>query len=695
VALPPAIAVRWRDARTFDTVIAHELAHVSRRDVSLAWIVRSVWYVLGPLLALPIFVGIFSDDRSILLDYSWRVLVLAAVVILLSNSLLRSREYDADLSAAGRLGNHEQVEALVRRATVRQASPMSWLVARHPTPSERIEVLANPERVTRTGFLEGFISALLTALALPLLVSSFTTLLATFGRTEGAWLISAALVGPIFGATVGLSAWRASLVARVTGQPADVSRLALGVGLGFAAGETASLAQTGTVALAGLNHPWWLVVMALAATGATVISASLGELWADIAPVMPSARPSWILAFLVNALLFTTVLWAAVQFETAVDVGSWGIARAVLGAGLSVWPVVVIVLILSLAAATPLAAPAPRRHAPRWLIESGEPPVWLTEGRIRFSTVLGASLAAGLTAGLVMIAYRVAAGASDESDELWLRYWSYVWMAATAAAIVAFMLGLLIVRRGLAAGLVGVPLAALSASACFLTMNTLLGGDLTWAFASEFVKPAVAIGFYACLVVAPLTLLRPVGTGSAPAAPPPTLIVTSVAVAALTLSVVTVAARESLAPPLELEVSAGLDGAEVTRTDFTGYISTAVPQMQLRFPPIESALGRIDAGNYPGQELIRLDEDVIAPLRILEQDMTDVKPATQEVADVHVKLVTALRALLHSAETLREFYVTRDPTTYAEAVELYRRAGQELRGWQTAREALAQRLVDD
>jgi Zn-dependent protease with chaperone function len=46
VALPPAVAVRWRDQELFDPLLRHELAHVRHRDVTWAWLARSIWYVL-------------------------------------------------------------------------------------------------------------------------------------------------------------------------------------------------------------------------------------------------------------------------------------------------------------------------------------------------------------------------------------------------------------------------------------------------------------------------------------------------------------------------------------------------------------------------------------------------------------------------------------------------------------------------
>jgi len=86
VALPPAAAVRWRDPRLFDPVMRHELAHLRHHDVPLAWLARSVWWVLAPLLLLPVVVGLADGDTSLLPSYLWRALVLAALVQVVSSS---------------------------------------------------------------------------------------------------------------------------------------------------------------------------------------------------------------------------------------------------------------------------------------------------------------------------------------------------------------------------------------------------------------------------------------------------------------------------------------------------------------------------------------------------------------------------------------------------------------------------------
>ncbi len=97
VALPPAIIVRWRDARTFDPLVRHELAHVAYHDVAAAWLARSVWLVVAPLLMVPFLTAVLRGDFSVLSSYVWRAGLLAAVTLLASAALLRSREHDADL----------------------------------------------------------------------------------------------------------------------------------------------------------------------------------------------------------------------------------------------------------------------------------------------------------------------------------------------------------------------------------------------------------------------------------------------------------------------------------------------------------------------------------------------------------------------------------------------------------------------
>ena len=184
VALPPAVAVRWRDTTLFDPLVRHELAHVEHRDVALAWLARSVWYVIAPLLALPIVAGALEGDLSLLPDYLWRAALLALTVQLVSAALLRSREHDADLRAAQAGGSVEAVAGVLDRLPDHSAR---WrALARHPRPASRKAVLERPQLTARVTFIDGVTAAFLAALSIPLIVTAITSLLIGSGHLERA-----------------------------------------------------------------------------------------------------------------------------------------------------------------------------------------------------------------------------------------------------------------------------------------------------------------------------------------------------------------------------------------------------------------------------------------------------------------------------------------------------------------------------
>ncbi|TMR10019.1 hypothetical protein ETD85_60910, partial [Nonomuraea zeae] len=229
IVLPQAVAVRWRKGELFDPLVRHELAHVAHRDVALAWLARSVGYVLAPLLVLPVVVMLLAADRSLLPGYAWRVLLLAVTALLVSRSLLRSREHDADLRAARAGGGPAAFTAILARARDQDASP--WyrrLPAYHPSPARRRAVLERPELAVDVTFLDGFSAAFLAALTVPLVVGGLTGVLTTTGRTDLAFLVPAVLTGLLLGGSAGLGLWRAALVRRAAGGPARVVPVAMG-----------------------------------------------------------------------------------------------------------------------------------------------------------------------------------------------------------------------------------------------------------------------------------------------------------------------------------------------------------------------------------------------------------------------------------------------------------------------------------
>jgi Zn-dependent protease with chaperone function len=88
VALPPKVVGLLVRPGPADGVVLHEFAHIRHRDVELAWMARSAWYVALLVLLFPI-VGALWEGPSILPYYLWRAAMLAVVVEIVTAALLQ------------------------------------------------------------------------------------------------------------------------------------------------------------------------------------------------------------------------------------------------------------------------------------------------------------------------------------------------------------------------------------------------------------------------------------------------------------------------------------------------------------------------------------------------------------------------------------------------------------------------------
>lgn len=510
VALPPAVAVRWRDPGLFDPLVRHELAHAKQRDIALAWLTRSIGYALVPILVLPVLTALLGGDGSLVGDYVWRAALLGAVVALLSAALLRSREYGADLRAARWQGDPAVVEAVVARA--RPAGEGRWrgLLAKHPSPAQRVDVLRAPGLLVRVGFVDGLVGAFLGGLTVPLLVSGLTPYLTGARNATDGYLVASLLIGPVLGASVGLAVWRGALFGRVVGDVQDAGPVAAGVGIGLVAGQAVSLGQTATGLTAGLTHPAWLLVSAVAGAGVTLVSAGFAQLWADAAPRLGSLRVCWLVALAVNGALFSVLLWSTSLFQLAADGGGWALGRSELALGLAGWPMYATVLGLAAAAVVPVAMSRGALHVPDWLVEgdSGEGGVpWPHRAARDLGAAALVALVAGLLAGAVMVTYRIAVGPAADGEASFERFLAYQWVVALAAAVAVTAVAVRDRVRGAGFGSVVVPVSAAVGSLGWLGLNLSLGATLDLHVFSLLLRPATVIGWYVALVATPLAYL--------------------------------------------------------------------------------------------------------------------------------------------------------------------------------------------
>ena len=685
IALPRAAAVRWRSQALFDPLVRHELAHVAHRDVTLAWLARSVWYALAPLLALPLVVILLSSDRSLLPDYLWRTALLAITVQLVSSALLRSREHDADLRASRAAGDQGEVAALVARARVPAGA--SWyrrLLANHPAPSSRQAVLARPELAVGVTFLDGLTAAFLAALTVPLIVKALVTLFMGSGRTDLATAVAALVAGPLLGGSIGLGLWRAALVQRVVGGPTRPTPASLGVAAGLVLGQVASLAQTGTGTLGGVTRPPWLVVVAVAGLGATALAAGLGELWADAAPAVRRARTSWVAALAVNSVLYATVLWMASSLELALDQGGWVITRSWLVTVVASWPVVAAVAALAAVAAWALSATRPGAGTPAWLLERGDQRPWPVTGRAGMAQAATTGVAAGLAGAGVIIVFRLLAGPAAGSA-LEQRFYTYVWVGAMASASAALTLTLFSPRRGVGAGALAGPLACLTAMAGFVAMNTVLGGRLYASFVTGVVRPPLALGLVLSVLVAPAGLLtwgRHVRVRHAwLAATALGLICTSAVVAGRATLTGFTNSVAAVLPPGPV-VSTPLDP---TAAEARHYLTVIAPDVARRYTAVQQAVAAIDADPTidGAARASRVRTEILAPLGALLADAEAYQPTTAKTRSVHLACIKALRTAVEEFETFAAAFDSNDTQTLADAQAKQQEEQRYWQAWQT------------
>jgi Zn-dependent protease with chaperone function len=666
IAMPQAVAVRWRNTALFDPLVRHELAHVAHRDVALAWLARSVWYALAPLLALPLVVGLLSGDLSLLPDYLWRAALLAVTVQLVSSALLRSREHDADLRAAQAGGGPEAVAAVLGR--MRDTGAASWykrLLANHPSKARRLAVLERPELAAGVTFLDGFAAAFLAALTVPLVVANLGRFFRGSGRTDLAMVAAALIAGPLLAGAVGLGLWRVALVQRVVGGPTRPAPVALGVAVGLVLGQVASLAQTATGVTGDVPHPLWLVVLAVAGVGVTVVAAGLGELWADAAPAMRRARSSWLAAFAVNSVLFTAVVWIGSWLETAFGQGGWVLARAWLVTLVAnSWLVLIAVAVLAVMVVWAMGASRRGGITPAWLLERGEPQPWPATGRAGLGQAVVAAVCAGLTGAGAIVALRALAGpaASDAAAEQ--RLYTYFWIAAAAGAAAALALALVNPRRGVGVGALAGPMACLVAVAGFLAMNTALGGRLYTEFVVQVTRPPLGLGLALAVFIAPVGLLAWNGERRKQVWP-------AAAALGLVAALAVFAGRATLLPRFEDLTSQvlGLDTQsqqQLAVAEAQHYLLRVEPDARERFNAVQAAWQAVNADRSVGglPQAARLRAEVLAPMQALLADEEAYRPATPDIATVHLALVASLRAGVEGIEAFATALETGDTTAF-------------------------------
>jgi Zn-dependent protease with chaperone function len=505
LVLPTALVVRWRNPALFDPVVRHELAHVRRHDVPLAWLATAVWVAAVPLLVLPVVLDLARWDLSLLVPYLWRAALVLAVVWLVRRQALRSREYDADLHAARQAGDWRGVAAVLDTS---RPVPSWWrrAISFHPTNAERVRALAEPGRLRGVSLVDGLAAAFLTAVLLPPVLNVLQV--AFTGSSLYSWAphMSAALVGPVAGLAVGVGLWRQAMIDQVTGARTWPGGVVLGVVLGLALGQQVTLHSLGVDEEPGSALP----LAVLLGAAAVLLSAGTGRLWADAAARLPGGRRSWWIGFVVNAFLFGIALWALQWLPAQVEVvrvsGLSGGDVAILF-GRLVGPVVYVAAVPVLVAVAALVWRRSPRPMPTWLVEGPAPPWSWAARRPGLLAVLLAGAVPGVFAAAAVLVHRLSFGSPVDDADRVNRYLIWLTVGTLAALTVSFVTVVLLPRSGPAVGLVTGVTTAVVAALGTLAANTFLFGNIfDPAFWWSTIVAVTALWMVGYLFILPLAL---------------------------------------------------------------------------------------------------------------------------------------------------------------------------------------------
>ncbi|MFF8380605.1 M48 family metalloprotease [Streptomyces sp. NPDC015661] len=226
------------DRGAFRSIVLHELAHIRNRDLDIAFLTLILWRASMPTLgaltvvAAPASLLFGAALAGSVLAFAAQLPLLAALVVLLKNAVLRSRELYADARVTEWEGSADGLRRLFGAAPAGEGGKTGrGLLSVHPPLARRARALADRGVLYEVGFWD--MSAVGAAGAF---VYDMVRLGPIGGGSQAgpvAELAATVLSGVLVVGAAGTVLWQAAAHAPGSLTPARVRRAGLGLGLGL------------------------------------------------------------------------------------------------------------------------------------------------------------------------------------------------------------------------------------------------------------------------------------------------------------------------------------------------------------------------------------------------------------------------------------------------------------------------------
>jgi len=339
------VALHYSDPATFRAVVLHELAHLRNGDVDKTYLSLAVWpafvlIVLFPFIVLQLIANPSGDDLAFLAQLAWRIVVLALLIVLLRNAILRTRELYADVRASVWDGPAGALRAVLTQfANVRPRSfahDIQTLFRKHPSGARRITSLEDTRALFATSAWDAFATGLAAALAFTSMFWLATDVLPVAIEIF-AGTVALLLLSPLVAGVICLAVWR-DVFADARGcaihlpylkfASALVAGMIVGRWLGATSAIQDDLFGSATSPLDALMFfAWWELWLAVGLYLFMLAVAETARAWMGVARDAHRLARLARLSLVVAAISMTLWLGVAFAFSSMSDFPSLAIAK--------------------------------------------------------------------------------------------------------------------------------------------------------------------------------------------------------------------------------------------------------------------------------------------------------------------------------------------------------------------------------